>query len=147
MCFKSIFIDVLCHLFSPILPQPAQFGGFSGGPSSAAAEPPTMDEQEQEFTKQAPPTYNTSTHFPPFTAAPQDLPPPYPGPTPVGFADAAYPPPVVPTAPPPTAPPLQSGYPDDPAYPPAQLPYPVNQEVGGGAYPPPTFPMTREPPS
>ncbi len=132
--------------------------------------PETNELENPGLSKVPPPAYNASENFPSFTSKPQDLPPPYPGPS-VGFVfppttlneatappaagspgypsqtsnqDPAYPPPTVGLSVEPTAPPPSTGYPQDPAYPPPpplagqELPYPVNIQYGGGAYPPPT---------
>lgn len=115
--------------------------------------------QEAAFTKAPPPAYRAAGKFPNPTAQPQDLPPPYAGPT----AAFAYPPQAANVTPYPTAPaPSGPSYPQfepsapsgpeypsatqfDPAYPPPnvsaqpqELPYPVDLGFGGGAYPPPT---------
>ncbi len=154
-----------------VLSSQLAFGGFGRPSDSAAASEPSPETNEENpgLSEAPPPAYNASENFPSLTSKPQDLPPPYAGPT-VGFVfppttlnGATAPPPAAtapPTAgydgyppqasnldpayPPPTAPPSSTGYPQDPAYPPPpplsgqELPYPVNTEYGGGAYPPPT---------
>ncbi len=159
LCVNFVQCCRLCALFLTL--QPAVFGGFTR--QSSSSEPETTDEPEDPgLTNAPPPAYNAAANFPSVTSKPQDLPPPYTGPT-VGFVYsptvdeiASTPPPALGypsyppemsnqdrAYPPPTAPPSSV----DPAYlPPAavsqELPYPVNLEPGGGAYPHPLYKLT-----